>query len=134
MCLTVNPILLRSCHSTSPIATPPKSNMTQESIATRLQAARDLAGLSQGQAAKLLGISRNEIAEMEAGKDTPSEALLTRVAEVYVVSESWLRGEVAYQLSMDDIRRNRHLAEQIEKLEGSAWEQVGQILAMTREK
>lgn len=62
-------------------------------IATRLRAAREQAGLSQGQVAKILGIQRPSISEIEAGRRKVSAEELTRLAEIYNVSVSWLTKE-----------------------------------------
>lgn len=59
-------------------------------IATRLRAAREQAGLSQGQVATLLGLQRPSISELEAGRRRVSGEELTRFAEIYNVSISWL--------------------------------------------
>src|SRR6266568_1641855 len=62
-------------------------------IATRLRAAREQAGLSQGQVAKLLGMQRPSISEIEAGRRRVSAEELTQLAEIYDVSVSWLINE-----------------------------------------
>jgi transcriptional regulator with XRE-family HTH domain len=62
-------------------------------IATRLRAAREEAGLSQGQVAKLLGLPRPSISELEAGRRRVSAEELTRLAEIYNVSTSWLMND-----------------------------------------
>ena len=59
-------------------------------FATRLRAARERAGLSQGQVAKLLGIQRPTVTEMEAGRRKVGPDELARLAEFYNVSVSWL--------------------------------------------
>jgi transcriptional regulator with XRE-family HTH domain len=59
-------------------------------IAERLKAAREQAGLSQGQAARLLGLHRPAISEIEAGRRRVSAEELARLAGVYDVSISWL--------------------------------------------
>jgi transcriptional regulator with XRE-family HTH domain len=59
-------------------------------IATRLRAAREQAGLSQGQVATLLGLQRPSISEIEAGRRRVPGEELTRLAEIYNVSISWL--------------------------------------------
>ncbi len=59
-------------------------------IATRLRAAREQAGLSQGQVADLLGLQRPSISEIEASRRKVSAHEITRFAEIYNVSVSWL--------------------------------------------
>jgi transcriptional regulator with XRE-family HTH domain len=63
------------------------------SIAARLRAAREQAGLSQGQVAKLLGLQRPSISEIEAGRRKVSAEELTRFSDIYNVSISWLTKE-----------------------------------------
>lgn len=63
-------------------------------IATRLRAAREQAGLSQGQVAKMLGLQRPSISEIEAGRRKVSAEEITRLSEIYKVSVSWLTNEV----------------------------------------
>jgi transcriptional regulator with XRE-family HTH domain len=62
-------------------------------MATRLRAAREQAGLSQGQVAKILGLQRPSISELEAGRRKVSAEEVGRFAEIYHVSVSWLMNE-----------------------------------------
>lgn len=73
-------------------------------IATRLREARKVAGLSQGQVAKLLAMHRPTISEIEAGNRRVSAEELSKFAETYDVTVSWLLGEMADQLEGDDPR------------------------------
>jgi transcriptional regulator with XRE-family HTH domain len=59
-------------------------------IAERLRAAREQAGLSQGQVAKILKLQRPTISEIEAGRRKVPAEELPRFAEIYDVSVSWL--------------------------------------------
>ena len=66
----------------------------REAIADRLRLARERAGLSQGQVAKLLGVHRPAVTEIEAARRKVSAEELAQLAEVYRVSISWLaRGD-----------------------------------------
>lgn len=65
----------------------------QMSLAERLRRAREQAGLSQGQVAKRMEYSRPTISEIEAGNRKVSAQELTRFAELYDVSETWLLGK-----------------------------------------
>jgi len=69
----------------------------------RLRAAREQAGLSQGQVAKMLGLHRPSVSEMEAGRRKVSSDELTELAHIYAVSISWLTGEDS--LAPDDASR-----------------------------
>jgi transcriptional regulator with XRE-family HTH domain len=59
-------------------------------IAGRLRMAREMAGLTQGQVAKMLGLHRPSISEAEAGRRRVSADELARLAEIYAVNISWL--------------------------------------------
>lgn len=61
-------------------------------IAKRLRVAREQAGLSQGQVAKLLSMHRPTISEIEAGRRKVSAEELATFAETYGVSVAWLTG------------------------------------------
>jgi len=61
-------------------------------IASRLRLAREQAGLSQGQVARILQMHRPTISEMEAGRRSVSAEELVRLAEIYGVSLTWLAG------------------------------------------
>src|SRR5437016_4117656 len=62
-------------------------------IANRLRVAREQSGLSQGQVAKLLGLHRPAISEVEAGRRRVAAEEVSRFAEIYNVSVSWLMKE-----------------------------------------
>jgi transcriptional regulator with XRE-family HTH domain len=63
------------------------------SVAARLRAAREQAGLSQGQAAKLMQMQRPTISEIEAGRRRVAIEELADFARIYGVSISWLADE-----------------------------------------
>ena len=65
----------------------------EATIAERLRSAREAAGLTQGQAAKLLGLHRPTVSEIEAGRRKVSAEELVQFADIYGVSVSWLTGE-----------------------------------------
>jgi transcriptional regulator with XRE-family HTH domain len=62
----------------------------REAIASRLRAAREAAGLSQGQVARELGLHRPTISEMEAGRRRVAAEELATFARLYAVSPTWL--------------------------------------------
>jgi transcriptional regulator with XRE-family HTH domain len=68
----------------------PEANERREAIAARLRAARQAAGLSQGQVARLLEIHRPTISEIEAGRRRVSAEELADFAKIYGVSIEWL--------------------------------------------
>lgn len=61
----------------------------------RLKIARKRAGLSQGQVAKLLGLHRPTISQIEAGDRSVKAGELLRFAEIYGVDVDWLAGSAA---------------------------------------
>lgn len=70
-------------------------------IASRLRKARELAGLSQGQAAKRLGLHRPTISEIEAGRRNVRPEELVEFSKLYGVELNWVTtGEVG-QLKVD---------------------------------
>src|SRR5437764_415744 len=73
-------------------------------IAARLKQARELAGLSQGQAAKKMNMHRPTVSEIEAGNRNVTAPELSRFAELYDVDLAWLSGAGADKLEPDDER------------------------------
>ena len=67
-----------------------KKDRLKKMIAERLKLARELAGLSQAQAAKILKINRPSISEIEAGRRNVTGAELVQFSEIYDVEASWL--------------------------------------------
>lgn len=63
---------------------------SRRSIASRLRIARETAGLTQGQVAKIQSWHRPTVSEIEAGRRKVSVDELSDLAEVYGVSVSWL--------------------------------------------
>ncbi len=63
---------------------------TAVEIAARLRSARQNAGLSQGQVARLLGLHRPTVTEIEAGRRKVAVHELKKLASIYRVSFTWL--------------------------------------------
>lgn len=61
-------------------------------LGERLRTAREMAGLSQGQVAKRLGLHRPSVSEMEAGRRRVSAEELADLSDLYAVDLSWLVG------------------------------------------
>jgi transcriptional regulator with XRE-family HTH domain len=64
-----------------------------DSLVDRLRAAREMAGLSQGQVAGLLRLHRPAVSEIEAGRRKVSAEELAQFADAYGVSVQWLLGK-----------------------------------------
>jgi transcriptional regulator with XRE-family HTH domain len=67
-----------------------ESGTQKEAIAGRLRLAREQAGLSQAQVAKLLDLHRPTISEIEAGRRKVSAEEIAAFAKLYDVSVDWL--------------------------------------------
>lgn len=67
-----------------------KQSLKPDTIAARLRIAREQAGLSQGQVAKMLGVHRPTISEMEAGRRRVTADELAKLTKMYDVSVAWL--------------------------------------------
>jgi transcriptional regulator with XRE-family HTH domain len=66
-------------------------------LGSRLRQARDTAGLSQEQVARLLGLPRPAVTEMEKETRKVSAGELKELAELYKVSLEWLAGDLLNQ-------------------------------------
>jgi transcriptional regulator with XRE-family HTH domain len=102
-------------------------------IARRIREARKLAGLSQGQVAKLLGLHRPSISEAEAGNRNVSAEELSRLAEIYEVSVGWLLGEGAEKADARDDKLQL-AARELQKLKPEDLDRLLSILASMRGK
>ena len=71
-------------------------------IPARLRAAREAAGLSQGQVAKLMNMHRPTISEMEAGNRRITADELAKLADLYDTKMSWLLGDAPDRAATDD--------------------------------
>ena len=84
----------------------------KQALANRIRSARELSGLSQGQAAKLMNLHRPTISEIEAGRRNVKTDELTAFAALYGVEVSWLvNGEVEKEkLNKDVLAAARELS------------------------
>lgn len=100
-------------------------------IAERLKEARKLAGLSQGQVAKILGLHRPSVSEIEAGNRRVSADELARLAEIYDVGVAWLLGEAPDTLDAQDPRLEL-AARELTKLKPDDLDRLLKLLAAMR--
>lgn len=107
------------------------TDVQRSAIAERLREARKAAGLSQGQVAKLLQMHRPTISEVEAGNRRVSAEELVKFAETYDVTVSWLLGETAEQLEMNDPRLQL-AARELSKLKPDDLDRLLRLLASMR--
>jgi len=61
-------------------------------LAKRLKEAREMAGLSQSQVARRVGVEQSTYARYESGTRSPNPQLLSKIANVLGVSVDWLLG------------------------------------------
>ena len=101
-------------------------------IAERLKEARRLAGISQGHVAKMLGLHRPSISEMEAGNRRTSADELVRLAQIYDVSVVWLLGEAPEMIDAQDPRLEL-AARELAKLKPEDLERLLKLLAAMRD-
>ncbi len=104
---------------------------TRAQIAERLREARKLAGLSQGHVARMLGLHRPSVTEMEAGNRRVSADELARLAEIYDVNVAWLLGEVPEILDAHDPRLEL-AARELSKLKPDDLKRLLKLLAALR--
>src|SRR5262245_20821026 len=98
-------------------------------LAERLRLAREQAGLSQGQVAKLLDMHRPTISEIEAGRRKVSAEELSQFADLYDVSIEWL---TETQSSDEDDERVQLAARELAKLKSEDLEKVLNLLRTMR--
>lgn len=107
-----------------------KKDSGSTAYATRLRLARENAGLSQGQVAKILGLHRPSISEVEAGRRKVSTEELVELARIYGVSVSWLAGAE----SKGDDPRIELAARELAKLKPEDLDRLLQLLSTMREE
>ena len=95
-------------------------------FAPRLSLARQQAGLSQAQAAKLLDFSRPTITEIEAGRRKVSMEELVSFSDIYDVSIDWLLGN---SLGYTDVVKDR-LRITVRNMTGIKQEDLNQVIAL----
>jgi transcriptional regulator with XRE-family HTH domain len=101
-------------------------------IAARARIARENAGLSQGQAAKKLGIARSSLTAAEAGNRKISAAGLGQLASIYGVGVAWLA--CAESEADPDRDRIELAARELARLKREDLENVLQLVRSIRSK
>ena len=103
----------------------------RKAIAARLRMAREAAGLSQGQAAKLMKMHRPTVSEIEAGRRRLAADELARFADTYGVSAAWLIGE--HDADADDVGdRIKLAARQLSSLKDEDLDKLMRLLQSMR--
>jgi transcriptional regulator with XRE-family HTH domain len=100
-------------------------------IASRLRAAREAAGLSQGQVAKLMGFHRPTISEIEAGRRRVSAEELTKLVEIYGVSVEWITSKKTDEKNHIDEKISL-AARELSKMKDTDLERLMKLIRMLR--
>lgn len=100
-------------------------------IGERLRLAREQAGLSQGQVARMLSMHRPTISEIEAGRRRVTAEELATFARIYEVSIAWLSGADAEDDDGDD--RVHLAARELAKLKPADLDKILNLLATMRQ-
>lgn len=100
-------------------------------IAMRLKLARRMAGLSQGQIARLMGLHRPTVSEAEAGRRRVPAEELAEFARRYGVSVAWLSGATPLAVDIEDARVEL-AARELSKLKSEDLDRVLELLAALR--
>src|ERR1700694_2324466 len=108
-----------------------QDSITRGQIAERLKEARKLAGLSQGHVARILGLHRPSISEIEAGNRRISADELAKLAALYDVSVAWLLREVPDSVDAEDPRLEL-AARELSKLKPDDLQRLLNLLAVMR--
>lgn len=101
-------------------------SVSRAAIASRLRRAREQAGLSQGQVAKILGWHRPTVSEIEAGRRRVAAEEAVKLAELYGVNVPWIVG--AEQASELQDHRIKLAARELGKLKEGDFERVLELI------
>lgn len=102
-------------------------------IGLRLKEARKLAGLSQAQAASVLGIHRPSISEIESGKRRISAEELSELCETYDVATDWVLGRSPETLDVTDPKLQL-AARELSKLKSDDLKRLLRLMATMRDE
>ena len=108
-----------------------KKDSHKKNIGRRLRTAREVAGLSQAQVAKMLSLHRPSVSEIEAGRRKVSTEELSKLAEIYDVKLNWLMGLDTGENDKED-EKIKLAARQLAKLKTEDYEHVIHLLSILR--
>jgi len=106
-------------------------NKKKGAIGSRLRLAREMAGLSQAQVAKMLSLHRPSVSEIEAGRRKVSAEELSKLAEIYDVKLNWLMGLDTGENDKED-EKIKLAARQLAKLKPKDYDRVIHLLSILR--
>jgi|SRR5215213_10345581 len=101
-------------------------------IAARLRAAREDAGLSQGQAARELDMHRPTISEIEAGRRSVTAEELAEFARLYGVETWWLSCADPEDRAEVDMAKYDLAARHLSKMKPDDFERLMKLLSVMR--
>jgi transcriptional regulator with XRE-family HTH domain len=102
-------------------------------VGSRLRTARGMAGLSQGQVARMLQIHRPSVTEAEAGRRRVPVEELSELAKIYGVSVNWLAGFGEDKLELGN-GKVELASRELGKLKSEDLDRVLHLLAALRSK
>jgi transcriptional regulator with XRE-family HTH domain len=102
-----------------------------QAVGHRLRWAREQAGLSQGQIAKMLGFHRPTISQIEAGQRNVRSDEVARFAEIYEVKEGWIIKGDSF-VDDDDDPRIEVAARELRKLRKADLDKVFRLIKVMR--
>lgn len=107
------------------------ADSSPKSVGYRLRLAREQAGLSQGQVARILKLHRPTISQIEAGQRTVKPTEVAEFAELYKVKQAWIvSGETAGALGVDP--RIELAARELTKLKQQDLDKIMHLLSVLR--
>ena len=106
------------------------STAKKSEIATRLRMAREAAGLTQAQVAKMLRLHRPAVSEIEAGRRSVSAEELAQLAPIYGVAVDWLTCSTGSESEADD--KVILAARQLSKMKDADLDRLMRMLRMLR--
>lgn len=105
----------------------------KEEIAKRLRWARKQAGLSQGQVARLLGVHRPTISQIESGDRSLKADEIQKFAEMYDVKDSWIVSGDA-KIDKDEDAKLTLAARELKKLRKEDLDTILQLVRILRSR
>ena len=110
-----------------------ENKLSSSSIGERLRMAREMAGLTQAQAAKLLGLHHPSISEIEAGRRKVSAEELAKLSELYGVNIDWIVNSEDQSNTIDRARLEL-AARELSKLKPEDLDRVLRLLSALRQE
>jgi transcriptional regulator with XRE-family HTH domain len=110
----------------------PMAKDKKATIAARMRAAREAAGLSQGQVARKLKMHRPTISEIEAGRRTVTAEELPVFGKMYGVETWWLACAEPEEKLDADMAKYHLAARHLSKMKQSDFDRLMELIQMMR--